>query len=151
MKENEIQDLLGKWLKDKFFKGSTTLIKSEVKFKIADFLFSADLIAIQSKSNIIHGFEIKSRLKQDNILSAIWQTNSYYTNYKWLVIQKSDKNLFDATLLSEKLLGIGLITFDNDKEEFSVWQQAKYTDGNFLKFLPELEEQWLTINKSEKK
>jgi hypothetical protein len=30
-------------------------------------------------------------------------------------------------------------------------RQAKYTDGNFLKFLPELEEQWLTINKSEKK
>jgi hypothetical protein len=151
MKENEIQNLLDKWLKDKFFKGSNTLIQSEVKFKIADFHFSADLIAIQSKSNIIHGFEIKSRLNQDNILSAIWQTNSYYTNYKWLVIPENDKHFFDTSLFSEKLLGIGLITFNTDKEDFSVLRQAKYTDGNFLKFLPELEEQWLTINKSEKK
>ena len=151
IKKEDIQDQLKYWLKNMFFEGSTTLIQSDVKFKLADFKFSADLIAIQSKSNIIHGFEIKSRLLQEDILSAIWQTNSYYTNYKWLVIQMIDKQLFESILSSEKLLGIGLITFDSVKGEFSVWRQAKYTDGNFLKFIPELEVQWLTINKSEKK
>jgi hypothetical protein len=148
--EKAIQFLLESWLKEKFFKSSKTLVRSEVNFKIDDFNFIADIIAIQSRSNIIHGFEIKGHLKKENVLSAIWQTNSYYTNYKWLVIQSNDKMLFDGIDFNKQSLGIGVILFDREKQDFSVFRQAKYSDGNFLKFLPELEEQWLTINKSEK-
>ena len=150
LKEQEIIKYLTDWLKDKFFEKSNSLIAHEVKFVIADFNFRADLIAIQSKSNVIHGFEIKSKLKKENVLSAIWQTNSYYTNYKWLVILSNDKKLFSPSILSEKLQDIGLIVYDIEINKFSILKQAQYIDGNFLKFLPNLEEQWITNNKSSK-
>ena len=150
LKEQEIIKYLTDWLKDKFFEKSISLIAHEVKFVIADFNFRADLIAIQSKSNVIHGFEIKSKLKKENVLSAIWQTNSYYTNYKWLVILSNDKKLFSPSILSEKLQDIGLIVYDIEINKFSILKQAQYIDGNFLKFLPNLEEQWITNNKSSK-
>jgi len=151
--ENEIKIVreLDIWLKDKFFKGSKSLIKNEVSFKISEFRFIADVIAIQSKSNVIHGFEVKSKLHRDKVLSAIWQTNSYYTNYKWLVINYNDKTLFNQTAFNEKLLGIGIIIYNEMTKDFIVWKQAKYVDGNFLKFLPDIEQQWLTINEPEKK
>lgn len=152
-KEIQIIQLLNIWLNEVFFEGTTSLIRNEVSFKIDEFNFRADVIAIQSKSNIIHGFEVKSKLRRDRIISAIWQTNSYYTNYKWLVINENDKGLFKQTLTSvnENLLNIGIITFDEINKNFKVLKQAKYNDGNFLKFIPDLEEEWLSFNKSEKK
>lgn len=146
--ETKIQLSLKNWLSEYFFKKTTLLVKEEVSFKVDEFRMSADLIVIQSKSNVIHGFEIKSVLNSRNLQSSIWQTYSYYTNYKWLVIPFQKVNLFNNSLLEQiHKLGLGIITFDENGGNFKIWKDAKYIDGNFLKFLPELENEWVTINK----
>jgi hypothetical protein len=145
----EIKKKLKEWLSSYYFKKSTLLIKEEVQFKVEDFRMIADIILIQSKSNVIHGFEIKTTLTQGNLNSALWQTYSYYTNYRWLVTLVGNVNeLNESTLLQFNKLGLGLITFNKNNQSFKVLKEAKYVDGNFLKFIPELENEWQTINKS---
>jgi hypothetical protein len=151
--EKEISKLLRIWLTKNILKGATSLIKEDIQFKIADFKLVADLIAIQSKSNIIHGFEIKQRINPENISSVFWRCSSFYTNYKWLVVPKNNWEFTFNGEIDMQLdsFGIGIILLDTLNKEFEIWRNAKYTDGNFLKFLPELEEQWIAINKSVKK
>lgn len=143
MNETIINNELQNWLKRSFMHDSSYLMKKEVNFKLNDFKFRADLIAIQSKSNIIHGFEIKNNINQSNIQSTISQVYSYYTNYKWLVVQKDKIIYFDKSIL-EKIsnFGIGIIVFENDAKEFKIWKESKYIDGNFLKFIPEMQSEW---------
>jgi hypothetical protein len=132
------------WLKKVLLNSSSYLIKEEVNFKIGDFRFRGDLIAIQSKSNVIHGFEIKSNLTLIDIHSAISQTYSYYTNYRWLVMPKNSvenlRNIGVQKSIAE--FGIGIISFDQQTKEFFIVKEAKYNDGNFLKFLPDLKTDW---------
>lgn len=147
-REKHIQKLLSRWLSSYFLNKTVLLIEEDVLFKVNDFKMSADLIAIQSKSNVIHGFEIKSLIDKQNLIPSIWQTYSYYTNYRWLVIPIENAKIINEVGLEQiQKLGIGIITFDYIINDFRVLREASYVDGNFLKFLPQLESEWLTINK----
>lgn len=152
-KEKDISNHLRIWITKNLLKGPNSLIQEDVRFNIADFRLTANIIAIQSKSNIIHGFDIKPRIGFDNISSAFWQCSSLYTNYKWLVVPKIDWESIFNKIVDEQLntLGIGIILFDPNNQDFEIQRDAKYIDGNFLKFLPDLENQWITIVKSAKK
>lgn len=143
MNENSLQKKLHSWLETKFLQSTSYLIKEDVNFKVEDFRFRADLIAIKSKSNVIHGFEIKNRIDQSNLISAISQVFSYYTNYKWLVINHSViSNISQMQIDNILKTGIGIITYENNSEDFNIWIESKYIDGNFLKYIPDMKLDW---------
>lgn len=143
MNENALQKKLHNWLETKFLQSTSYLIKEDVNFKVEDFRFRADLIAIKSKSNVIHGFEIKNRINQSDLISAISQVFSYYTNYKWLVVNNSViENISQIQLDNISKTGIGIITYENNSEDFNIWLESKYIDGNFLKYIPDMKLDW---------
>lgn len=148
MIEFEIQKKLKVWL-EKLFKDSDLLIQEEVHVQLGEHRSNirTDLVLIQSKSNVLHTYEIKKGLKSESFNSALWQTNSMYGNYKWLVTDNESKRYIQLDKLKEK--GIGLILFNesSDKFEFSTTLNAKYIDGNMLSYYPELKKKW---NKKEK-
>jgi hypothetical protein len=143
MNEKTLQQKLHYWLETKFLKSTSHLIKEDVNFKVEDFCFRADLIAIKSKSNVIHGFEIKNRINQSDIASAISQVFSYYTNYKWLVVNQSIiANVSQIQIDNISKTGIGIITYKNNSDDFNILIESKYIDGNFLKYIPDMKLDW---------
>lgn len=148
MKEFEIQKKLRTWLQ-KVFKDSDLLIREEAQVQLGETSSNmrTDLVLIQSKSNVLHAYEIKTRIKPDSFNSAFWQTNSMYGNYKWLVTSEESNRFIQLDKLKEK--GIGLILFNesSNKLEFKTSLNAKYIDGNMLSYYPSLKEEW---NKKEK-
>ncbi len=141
MNEIEIQRKLSLWLKN-HFKSSDLLIDKEVRLKLSSELsnFRVDLVAVQSKSNVIHAFEIKSRLNPSSINSAVWQIESIYGNYKWLVVTESFTSTEILNRLKEK--GFGLLVFSSSKRDFKVQVQPSYIDGNFMRYYPTVKEKW---------
>ncbi|MCF6171160.1 MAG: hypothetical protein L3J66_09310 [Bacteroidales bacterium] len=148
MIESKIQIELKIWL-EKLFKDSDLLIQDEVKVQLGEQLSNirTDLVIIQSKSNVLHAYEIKNKLKPESFNSAFWQTNSMYGNYKWLVTNEKSSQYIQLEKLKDK--GIGLILFNESlgKLEFKTKLKAKYIDGNMLNYYPELKKEW---NKKEK-
>lgn len=143
MNEILLQKRFHNWLETKFLQSTSYLIKEDVNFKVKDFHFRADIIAIKSKSNVIHGFEIKNRIDQSNLIAAISQVFSYYTNYKWLVVNQSViKNLSHKQIENISKTGIGVITYKHDSQDFNIWIESKYIDGNFLKYIPDMKLDW---------
>ena len=97
--------------------------------------------SIQSKSNVLHSFELKSKINLNAINSLIWQVDTMYGNYKWLVILDIDTTKLSLkNQLKEK--GIGFIIYDSKKNNFKIEIQPKYIDGNFIEFYPSLKEKW---------
>lgn len=144
MKEIEIINKLSKWL-ESHFKTSDLLIESEVKLKLDDDMpnYRTDLVVIQSKSNVIHAFEIKKYVNESSFNSAIWQADSLYGNYKWLVLSNENFEKIPKKILKEK--GIGLIVYSSSKDTFKIELQPNYIDGNILKYYPLLEKKWYKI------
>lgn len=143
--EKQIELKLQKWL-TRHFKSSSFLFKQDTQAKIDEFKMRADLIAIQSKSNVIHVFEVKNKVTDINLLSAIWQTFSFYGNYRWLVLPSTYIRKIEetsSTKMQLKKLGIGVITFDSNGQ-FKINKEADYIDGNFLKYWPDVETEWDT-------
>lgn len=145
MREIEIIDKLSQWVK-KHFEKSDLLIEKDVNIQLNDNIeqMRADLVVVQSKSNIIHTFEIKNKLSKNRVISAIWQVDSLYGNYKWLVVDLESKENISLEQLEEK--GIGLIVFNsnniNNNKFFTIEVAAKYIDGNLMKYYPTIEEKW---------
>ena len=142
MNEIELLERLKTWL-ESHFNESDLVLDQEVLLYLGDQAqkFRVDLLAIQSKSNVIHAFELKSKRNLTSLISAIWQVDSLYGNYKWLVIG----DLFELepqirSLIKEK--GIGLISYDFTKDLFKIEIQPKYIDGNFLVYYPSLKAKW---------
>lgn len=148
MVEFEIQKKLKDWL-EKQFKGSDLLFQVEAQVQLGEHKSNirTDVVLIQSKSNVLHAYEIKNKLRPENFNSAFWQTNSMYGNYKWLVTNEDSCNYIQFEKLKDK--GIGLILFNESSGsvEFKTKLNAKYIDGNMLNYYPGLKEEW---NKKEK-
>ena len=142
MNEIEIQKRLPKWLR-KHFKDSDLLIEAEVSLKLGAETkqFRIDLIAVQSKSNVIHAFEIKSRLNITSLNSVMWQIDSLYGNYKWLVIPQEFKSMEIIKKLREK--GLGLLIYIPSENTFKIEAQPNYIDGNLIKYYPSINEKWI--------
>ena len=147
MKENEIINSLSNWIKE-YFKKSNLLVANEVSIQLGEEIqdMKTDLIAIQSKSNIIHAFEIKNKCHESNINSIVWQVDSLYGNYKWLVTDENSQNNIPLELFEKK--GLGLIIFKSNNlntinlSKFEIILHAKYVDGNLLNYYPSLMETW---------
>ena len=152
LKEHEIKEVdiinhLSIWIKE-YFKKSNLLVAREVSIQLGEEIqdMRTDLIAIQSKSNIIHAFEIKNKCRESNLNSIIWQVDSLYGNYKWLVTDEDSKNNIPLELFEKK--GLGLIIFKSNNlnianvYEFEIIVNAKYVDGNLLNYYPSLIEAW---------
>lgn len=142
MNELELIERLKKWL-ESHFKESDLVLDQEVLLHLGGQAqkFRVDLLAIQSKSNVMHAFELKSKLNLTSINSAIWQVDSLYGNYKWLAI--GDINKIEPqikSLIKDK--GIGLIVYDSKNDSFEIEIQPKYIDGNFLEYYPSIREKW---------
>ena len=90
-------------------------------------------------------------LTPKNFLSAIWQANSYYSNYRWLVIPINYLNIIHNEKHNINNIGVGIISFDCESESrFNIVKKADYKDGNFLKYWPSLNNEWthkLSISK----
>jgi len=141
MNEIEIQRKLSLWLKN-HFKNSDLLIDKEVRLKLGSETgqFRVDLIAVQSKSNVLHAFEIKSRINPSSINSTIWQIDSLYGNYKWLVVPEKFTSIEILNRIKEK--GFGLLVFSSSERNFKIRVQPRYIDGNFMKYYPTVKEKW---------
>jgi hypothetical protein len=133
------------WLKSYFNKINVTIFPN-VRAKVSDFVMIADLIAIQPQSNVIHAFEIKPVLNSESVTSAIWQTYSYYSNYKWLVVHKPVEEFMASDKIKAQIgkLGIGVIVFDNTSNDFKILKEANFVDGDFVKYWPDLEGGWVS-------
>ncbi len=146
MKEFEIENHLSNWLAN-HFSDSDLLIEKEAKVQLgSNFqqMLYTDLIAIQSKSNVLHTFEIKNKINPNLISSVIWQVDSMYGNYKWLVLNEDCKQFLPIESFKKK--GLGLILFkekNTNKIDFEISLSAKYVDGNLLKYYPTVNEKWI--------
>lgn len=142
MNEIEISTYLPDWLRS-HFKDSDLLIEREVclNLGVEKKQFRIDLIAVQSKSNVIHAFEIKSKLNISSINSLIWQIDSMYGNYKWLVITQEFESIDIIQQLKAK--GLGLLVYHTLKRTFQIAVQPNYIDGNLLKYYPSISEKWI--------
>jgi len=144
VKETHIVKELIQWLQNKY-KESNLHIESEVKSEFDEFSISSDLVAVQSKSNVLHAYEIKSYITEKTTQSIIWKLNSCYANYKWLVApQDSYLQLYRAKRELFKRYGIGVITFDTIRPviAFKVKMKAKYHEGNFIEYWPSVKRSW---------
>ncbi len=142
MKEIELIQKLKVWIAS-YFSESDLEIDEEVKLFLGDEpqKIKTDLVVIQSKSNVLHSFEVKNSLNQSSFNSALWQVESLYGNYKWLVIGQPFKyNKEFKKLIRDK--GIGVVYFRTEIQDFNIEIQPKYIDGNFLHFYPTLKEKW---------
>lgn len=142
MRETELIQKFKTWIHS-YFQESELVFDEEVKLFLGNEpqKFRTDLVVIQSKSNVLHSFELKNRLANISFNSVLWQADSLYGNYKWLVFgDLIDLNPEQRNQVKEK--GIGIIHFDQSQEKFSIKIKAKYIDGNFLDFYPTLKEKW---------
>jgi hypothetical protein len=142
MTDIELVNLLPIWLKN-HFKDSELLIERDVCLDLGDESprFRIDLIAVQSKSNVIHAFEIKSKINNELLNSIIWQIDSLYSNYKWLVISQEFKS--DDLTKQLKAKGLGLLIYKPHEKTFHVEAQPNYIDGNLINYYPTINEKWL--------
>jgi len=141
MEEIEITNKLSNWL-EIHFKNSDLLIEKDVSPKLGSNTeqFRTDLVAVQSKSNVIHAFEIKCAFNLSNLNSLIWQIETLYGNYKWLVITEEYKIKKLVQNLKEK--GLGLLIYIAKDDTFIIDVQPNYIDGNLMKFYPTINEKW---------
>ena len=142
MNEIELIQKFKTWITS-YFKESDLLLDEEVKLFLGreKQKFRTDLVLIQSKSNILHSFEVKNRINQTSFNTVLWQVESLYGNYKWLIIgELLEINKEFKTQIKDK--GIGLIYFRTELQDFIIEIQPKYIDGNFLHYYPSLKEKW---------
>lgn len=142
MNEIELIQKLKTWITS-YFKESDLQLDEDVKILLGQEpqKFRTDLVVIQSKSNVLHSFEVKNRLNQSSLIPAIWQVKSLYGNYKWLVIgEPLEINKEFKKQIKDN--GIGLVSFRPEIQDFKIEIQPNYIDGNFLHFYPTLKEKW---------
>jgi len=142
MNETEFTEKFMNWLKS-HYEDSDLVLEQESQLYLGGEKqkFRTDLVMIQSKSNVLHSFELKSKINLNAINSLIWQVDTMYGNYKWLVILDIDTNKLSLkNQLKEK--GIGFVIYDSKKNNFKIEIQPKYIDGNFIEFYPSLKEKW---------
>ena len=142
MTEIELIEKFILWF-ESHFKDSEIVFEKEVQLFLGSEpqKFRVDLVVIQSKSNVIHSIELKTKINLNILNSIVWQVDSLYGNYKWLVVgDLIPKDLSIKKLIKEK--GIGLIFYNREKETFTIEIQPKYIDGNLLDYYPTLKQKW---------
>ena len=130
---------LERWLRNEF-SGFNILVEGQIKSKYNQY---ADLAMVQSKSNVIHTYEVKTKINPQIINSIVWALSSFYANYRWLVIPKNEYYSTSGVYSVLRDNGIGIILFSGKKHySFNEKLKAKYIDGNFIEYWPQLCATW---------
>jgi len=101
----------------------------------------ADLVFVQSRSDIVHAAEAKATL--NGAFHALEQVLRYPANYRWIALPE-DEYVPGAGLLKEcSANGIGVLSVHGRfRRPVEVKRWPSYEPGNFLEDWPRLEEAW---------
>jgi hypothetical protein len=130
---------LRRWLK-KEYRDSYLVFETK---PMPDYQLKPDLAMIQSRSDIIHVFDIVTKSSQERFYSIVWDVDSHYANYRWLVMPQSEYESLDLVYSTLRDYGIGLLLFTGkERLTFYVKLRPDYIDGNFIDYWPSLSRSW---------
>ncbi len=101
----------------------------------------ADIVFVQSRSDVIHVVEAKSTLS--GAFSAVDQVLRYPANHRWIAFP-ADEYIAGAGLLkasSDEGIGV-LLVHDRVRNRVEVKRWPQREEGNFLSDWPRLERAW---------
>ena len=107
-----------------------------------------DLLFIQTRRNVLHIFEAEpTLLRAFSKEHGFTQLRKYKGNYKWLILpdEEVEKDVDGRLDRWCSRSGIGLLSVSGRKH-FWVWEifRPRYIHGDFLKYYPEAEDEWIT-------
>ncbi len=106
-----------------------------------DFGGRADLVFIQSRSDVIHAVEAKSTL--EGSFDAIEQVQRYPANYRWIALPEDEYVPGAGLLKACSGEGIGaLLVHGRVRKPVEAKRWPAYQAGDFLSEWPRLEGEW---------
>lgn len=139
MQESEIVDAVHDFVHREFGRGASKTFCTECARW--DLRARADLIFVQSRSDVIHAVEAKRTL--EGAFDAIAQVARYPANYRWIALPDEDY-VSGAGLLktcSERGIGV-LVVHDRRRKPVEVKRRPVYEPGNYLDKWPRLSREW---------
>lgn len=139
--EKRVLKSLRRWFVNHIASDTASYIYDETTTSVVGTV--ADFVFVQSRSDTIHAVEIKNKITESSLNSALWQLESYKANYKWLVLPADEYYERSGVFTEVAEHGFGLLLFSGRRRiSFEKKLNPIYLYGNFIEFWPAIYDDW---------